>query len=237
MSPGDPEFEPLEPGLRSLRRWLGGCPSAEALTGFLAGNLPAEETAAIRDHVAICGVCDGLLEGLKAFDEPVADVPGWAAAERRMRARVFPRPRWQALLLHPAVAYACAAIAVAAALWPCREPPVPAAPAAATVLAMESVRTVDLNVIRRGEARRAALTPQDRFVLLSFLVDTHPGFQYAASLDGGPPKDVTSDDGKGTFSLLFSRDALAPGRHRLTVTEIDPASQKTERSLEFPFDL
>jgi len=141
------------------------------------------------------------------------------------------------MLLHPAVAYACAGIAVVAALWPRREAVVPAPPAAATMIAMESVRTIDLNVVRRGGIARAALSLEDRFVLLSFLVDSHPGFRYAASLDGGPPKDVTSDDGKGNFSLLFSRDALASGRHRLTVTEIDPASQKTERSLEFPFDL
>src|ERR1017187_7447234 len=90
MSPRDPEFEPFAPGLRSMRRRLSECPSAESLTAFLAGSLPAEETAAIRAHVAICGVCDGLLEGLKAFDEPVADAPGWPAAERRMRARVLP---------------------------------------------------------------------------------------------------------------------------------------------------
>jgi hypothetical protein len=102
---------------------------------------------------------------------------------------------------------------------------------------MESVRTLDLNLTRRGGTTPAVLTPRARFILLSFLVDTRPGFRYAASLDGGPAKDVVSDDGKGNFSLLFSRDALAPGRHRLTVTEIDPASQKTERSLEFPFDL
>ena len=236
MSRGDSEFEPLEPGLRSLRRRLSECPGAESLTGFLAGSLAAEEAAAIRDHVAICGVCDGLLEGLKAFDEPVTDAPGWVGAERRMRAKVFPRPRWRAMLLHPAVAYACAAIAVAAALWPRHQPATPAPPAASAI-AMESVRTIDLNVVRRGGAAHAALTPRDRFVLLSFLVDTHPGFRYAASLDGGPAKDVVSDDGKGNFSLLFIRDALRPGQHHLTVTETDPASQKTERSIEFPFEL
>src|ERR1035441_6389144 len=143
MSPSDPEFGPLEPGLRSLRGRLSACPSAESLTGFLAGSLSAEETAAIRDHVAICGVCDGLLEGLKTFDEPVADVPSWAGVERRMRAQVFPRPRWRAMLLHPAVAYGCAVLAVAAALWPRHQPATPA-PLATSALAMESVRTLDL---------------------------------------------------------------------------------------------
>jgi hypothetical protein len=236
MSPGDPEFEPLEPSLRSLLRRLSECPSAESLTGFQAGSLAAEEAAAIRDHVAICGVCDGLLMGLKEFNEPVADVPGWAGAERRMRAKVFPRPRWRAMLLHPAMAYGCAVLAVAAALWPRHQPATPA-PLATSALAMESVRTLDLNVVRRGGVARAALAPQHRFILLSFLVDTRPGFRYAASLDGGPAKDVVSDDGKGNFSLLFSRDALRSGQHRLTVTEANAASRKTERSIEFPFEL
>jgi hypothetical protein len=198
--------------------------------------LPAEETVAIRDHVAICGVCDGLLQGLKEFDKPVTDVAAWSVAERLMRARVFPRPGWRVVLLHPAVAYSCAVIAMAAALWPRYQPP-PPAPLAASAIAMESVRTIDLNLTRRGGANRAGLTPQDRFLVLSFLVDIRPGFRYAASLDGGPAKDVVSDDGKGNFSLLFSRDALGPGQHRLTITEIDPASRKTERSPEFPFEL
>ena len=233
--PGDPEDERLAPGIDSLRRRRAECPSAESLTRYAAGELTAGETAAIRDHIARCGVCDGILVGLREFDKPALDEAGWTAAERRIRTRVFPKPGRRVWLPHPAFAYACAAVALAAAFWP-RHQPAPPAPHA-SIITMESVRTTDLNLTRGGGAGGSVLRPQDRFIVLSFQVDTRPGCRYAVSLDGGPSRDHAGEDGAGNFSLLFSREALGPGRHRLTVAEIGKASRATERSIEFPFEL
>ncbi len=228
MNRDDAEFDPPLPR-------PGRCPGAETLADFAAGSLPPGEAARIRSHIAACGICDSLVERLRHFDEPVGvGPPGWAATERRLRSRVFPKPRWQVILLHPAVAYGIALAAVIVAAVPGRHPASPIPPAAAAI-AMESVRTIDLNVTRGVPS--FAPDQSEKFLLLSFLIDIHPALHYAVSLDGSPAREVVSSDGKGNFAVLFSRAVLGAGSHRLTVIETDPRSGKTERSLEFPFQL
>ncbi len=237
MNRGENEFDPLEAGLGAARRGLGACPGAEALAGFAAGSLPTDEAARIQAHVAACGVCDSLVESLHEFDEPVtATPPGWAPTERRLRARVFPKPRWWRWVLHPAVAYGIALAAVIVAVIPDRHPASPTLPAPITI-AGESVPTIDLNLTRGAEAPHIPPGVGNKLLLLSFLIDIHPGLHYSASLDGGNTREVVSIDGKGNFAVLFSRNLLGPGRHRLTVIEINPATGKTERSLEFAFQI
>ena len=234
MSSDEAGFDPLEGSLGARLRRSGECPSAEALAGFAADSLPPGETSRIQSHVRVCGVCDSLLERLRHLDEPVAgDPPGWSATDRRLRSRFFPKARWQRILLHPAVAYGIALSALAIAVVPDRHR-APAAPPSATAIAMESVRTIDLNVTR-GDGIQGAIDPMEKFLLLSFLIDIRPGFHYAASLDGGPTREVASSDGRGNFTLLFSRDVLSAGRHRLMVAEINPGSGKAERSFDFAF--
>jgi hypothetical protein len=138
-------------------------------------------------------------------------------------------------LLQLAFAYGVALVAVIVALSGRHSAPAPAS--VVTPISMVSVGIVDLNLTRGGEAPRIALEPEAKLLVLSFLVDIHPGFHYAASLDGGPKLDVVSNDGKGNFALVVSRDVLGPGAHRLTVIEIESGSSKTERSIEFPFQL
>jgi hypothetical protein len=237
MNHGELEPDPLDAGLNAMRARLGECPGASALADFAAGSLPSEEAERIGAHVSLCGICDSLVERLRSFDEPAAgNPPGWADAEGHLRARVFPRPRWQTMLLHPAMAYGLALAAVVVAIVP-RRHPAPATPPAATAIAMESVRTIDLDLTRGGEDPRFAVGPGDKFLLLSFVIDIHPALHYTASLDGGPMREVVSTDGKGNFALLFSRDLLGAGRHRLAVAELDPGSGKTERRFEFAFQL
>jgi hypothetical protein len=236
MSGDEAEFDPLEGGLGGRLPPLAECPGAEALAAFAANSLPPGETSRIQSHVAACGVCDSLVERLRHFDEPAAsDPPGWSATRRRLHSRAFPGNGVQKILLHPSVAYGIALCAVAAAVVSGRR--IPPAPPPATAIAMESVPTIDLNVTRGGDVPRLAVDPGARFLLLSFLIDTHPLFHYAASLDGGPASEVATSDGKGNFNVLVSRGLLGAGRHRLTVTEIDPISGKAERSFDFAFQL
>lgn len=215
----------------------GECPSAEALARFAINALPPGETSRIQLHVSTCGICDGLMESLRRFDQPVAgNGPEWSATDGRLRSRVFPKPRSRKLLLHPGVADGIA-LSVGVAAFVSGRHRVPAMLPAATTIAMESVQTIDLNVTRGGGVPRFAADPLGKFLLLSFLIDIHPAFHYAASLDGGPTREVVTSDGKGNFSVLFSRDVLGAGRHRLTVTEINPESGKAERSFDFAFQL
>jgi len=241
MNRGENEFDPLERWFGSSRRGLGPCPSAEVLAGFAAQSLEPDEADRIRAHVSMCGVCDSLVEGLRRFDDPVTETPlGWAATERRLRARVFPRPR-RLWLLHPAVAYGISLAAVIVAVIAVRHPP-SERPASPTMVAprateLQSVRMIDLNNTRGAGVPRFTLGSGDRFAILSFLIDIHPAFHYEASLDGRTAQAVASSDGKGNFAVLVSRDLLGAGPHCLTVAEINPASGKVERSLDFHFQL
>jgi hypothetical protein len=232
------ESDPLETGLGAIHHSLEGCPDAAALTGFAAQSLPSDQADRIRAHVSGCGVCDSLLEGLRRFDDPLTDTPpGWAAAERRLRARVFPRPPWRRWFLHPAAAYGIALIAVIVAVIPSRRPvsqPVVAPSAFSSPVDLQSLRAIDVSTTR-GAVPNVNLGSEDGLVYLSFVVDIHRGLRYEASLDRGAAKVVTSSDGKGNFALLVTRDGLSPGAHHLVVTEINPASAKVERSFDFPF--
>jgi hypothetical protein len=231
------DFDPLQAGLGRMSREAGACPNAETLAAFAANLLPPDESSRIQAHVSACGICDSLVEDLRGFDDPATEtMPGWAMTERRLRKRVFPKPRWWSWVLHPAVAYGITLATVTVAALAIR---LPAAQAviAPSPIEMQSLRTIDLNTERGGGVPQPALDSGDKLVLLSFLIDVHPAFRYQASLDGHASQTVLSSDGRGNFEVLVSRDLLGSGAHRLTVTEIDPASGKVERSFAFPFDL
>jgi len=257
---GENEFDPLEAGIGPMRRGLGACPNPAALAAYADDSLPPGQAVRIRAHVAACGICESLVESLQNFDSPVVDTsPGWAAMERRLRAKIFPKPRRRLWVLHPAVAYGVALVAVIAAFLPVRRPAVPTVvapdqeiapvptvapgPIVAPVptgapgpIEMLSLRTIDLNTTRGG-ALPFPLNARDRLVLLAFLIDIRPGFRYEASLDGRTAQAVESSDGKGNFAVLVNRGLLGPGAHRLTVAEINPASSKVERPFDFPFQI
>jgi hypothetical protein len=246
MSDSDDKFDPLDATLGAMRHGLGPCPDAAALAGFAAQTLPSDEATRVQAHVSMCGICDSLVESLKHFDDPLSALPDWASTERRLRVKVFPRQRRWSWLLHPAVAYGVALAAVTVAFVPVRHKafptPVSPAPAQPTIVApgtteLQSLRTIDLNTTRGARVPHFALGSGDRLVLLSFLIDVHPGFHYEASLDGRTAQSVTSSDGKGNFAVLVNRELLGPGSHDLKVAEIEPASGKSERSFDFSFQL
>lgn len=236
MIHGGAESDPLRPHLSAVRARPGQCPSAEVLVSFASDSLPVEQTEAIRSHLNGCGLCDSLVERIRQFDAEEAPSLVPVPDEQRLRSKVFPKPRWRMILLHPATAYAAALVAMLFAILPARREK-SSIPTPVPTTSLASVRILDLNLTRGTQEHRFALGPADRFLLFAFLIDIRPAFHYAASLDGGTSREISSTDGKGNFALLYSRDLLGKGSHRLTVTETNPQSSKTERSFEFTFEL
>jgi len=232
-----------------LRGRRGDCPRPDALAQYARGQSGEEEAVRIANHIAACGLCDVLLDRIKSFEAPsTRRTPGsWQAANRGADSH---RPgslqgwwmRIGRVLYHPAAAYtlaigviACAALGV----LPVRRTETNATPRqdkpAAMAPRVQPIKIIDLDTTR-GEPSRVALDPTDNSFVLSFLIPSGSGFRYTASIDGGPPEEIASYDGKGNFSLLCQRDAFAPGKHRLVVSEIDPHTLE-RHTFQFVFEL
>ena len=215
----------LERGFADMRARRGPCPPAEKLAGLVSGELPADETALTRAHVAICGACDAMLVRLRKFEEAKAGELPIDAREDRMRAKVFLSRRGTKGVV------AMAGYAVAAGvlvfgylgLLPQRdvEHPTPS---------WDAVESIDLNRVRGGVAALAGKA-SSQFVILSFFVDIRPDLRYEAVLDGSEVKSVKSYDGLGNFHLVVDRRLLGHGRHVLTVREANL------RTVEFSFEI
>jgi len=220
------EFEKaLERGFAGMRTRRGPCPAAEKLAGLASGELPADEAASIRAHVAVCGACDAILVRLRRFEEAKAGDLPVDAREERMRAKVFLAGRGTR------GAVAVAGYAVAAVVLVCGYLGLlPRRNVERTAPSWDAVESIDLNRVRGGAAPLAAKA-SSQFVILSFFVDIRPDLRYEAALDGGEAKSVTSYDGVGNFHLLADRRLLGPGRHVLTVREANL------RTVEFAFEM
>ena len=200
-----------------MRSARGPCPSAGELSAYLAGSLPPDQHFVIQSHIELCGVCDAISVRLANFDEPGAPPidPDWQEREPRLRAAVFPAPRpvWRRLLLHPALAYAVAAATLGwVILRPGpMHPPIEAAPAA-----WQTVKTLDLNLVRSGKPL-PALASSDKVLVLAFFVPITADRTYTLSVDGKPSEPIESYDGRGNFHILCDRAQLGSGSHRLTI--------------------
>ncbi len=220
----------------------GSCPSPETLTAYLSGDLAPAQSAGVMAHAARCGLCDNLLERMKAFDEPSeSPLPDseWrgmerdlaADFERRLAKNRPPNRRGvlRAWLWRPALGYALAImLAFPATRWFLRErapAPVPAAVAIAGPPAVAWVPTIELNTTRDRQPVPDAMAPSDQFVL-RFFVPSKKGTRYSAEIrDAGGKsvatvRDLVSSDDRGSLSLLCRRQALAPGQYTVAVTEM-----------------
>lgn len=129
-----PSSSDLTAGLRAYfnhqRRNIRHHPPPEKLTAYHAGRLPAEEEAAVREHLAGCPECAALVLELDSLygetpppagDDPV-DLQA-AAAWQRLRSRLFAPPapaparRRPARIAPWAAAAALALVSVALAFW------------------------------------------------------------------------------------------------------------------------
>jgi hypothetical protein len=244
MSRNEPDFDrDLQAAFHRMRDARGACPAPETLASYLRDSLAANERERVERHIAGCGLCDCLLEKLQSFEAPSpAEIPvNWPPAERRMRRRVFAQAGtwWRGMLqflAKPVLGYGVAVVALGWAYWsfPEHRLEAPAPPPAAPPAALERVRSIDLNV-KRGATSKSAADADEQRILLSFFVPVRPGFRYRAAIDRGDAVDIASYDGIGNFHLLCNGAQVRPGKHLLTVTEINPATAKTERSVDFEF--
>jgi hypothetical protein len=62
----------LQAAGRAIRRQKGQCPETDTLSCFLAGDLSEGEAEKVKSHIAACGVCDLMVEKMKAFEELAA---------------------------------------------------------------------------------------------------------------------------------------------------------------------
>ena len=244
MSRNEPEFDrDLQAAFQGLREARGACPAPETLASYLKDSLAAAERGRVERHIAGCGLCDCLLEKLQSFEATSSsDISvNWPPAERRMRRRVFAQAGtlWRNILqflAKPALGYGVAVVALGWAYWssPEHRLEAPAPPPVAPLAALERVRSIDLNV-KRGALSKSAAGANEQRILLSFFVPVRPGFRYRAAIDGGDAVDIASYDSLGNFHLLCNGAQVRPGKHLLTVNEINPATAKTERSVDFEF--
>ncbi len=223
---GDASFErEFGGGFDALRTRKRDCPGAGLLARYLEGETSEEETAAIRQHLGVCGVCDLLVERMKAFDEASHPAPG---------------SRMLGWLRTPALAY----VLVALLLYPAYlgtfgrrraaevKPVIPGQPP----LGVEPAKVLELSPERGGKIR-VSPGERDKVFVLSFFVPVRAGVRYTAAIaaeDGktvAASRELEAHDGAGNFHLVCSRDLFPAGRYTLTVTGSEG------RTFTFPFSL
>ncbi len=83
FNPDELEFRrEMEAALAQVRSAAGPCPDPDRLMAVVSG-VPMESADAIREHIALCPVCEQLSRDLAAYEFPGAS----AAEDRRIRAR------------------------------------------------------------------------------------------------------------------------------------------------------
>ncbi|MEK7407511.1 MAG: zf-HC2 domain-containing protein [Acidobacteriota bacterium] len=223
---GDASFErDFGAGFDALRRRKRDCPRAEVLASYLGGEASEEESAEVRRHLAACGVCDLLVERMKAFERdphpgPGKRVLGWLRTPAFAYALV-------ALLLYPAYMGTLGRRRAAEV-----KPAVPRQPP----LGVEPAKVLELSP-ERGAKVQVSPGERDKVFVLSFFVPVREGVWYTATITGedgkavAAPRQLEDHDGAGNFHLVCSRDLFRPGRYVLTVTE------SGGRTFSFPFSL
>lgn len=223
---GDASFEQdFGAGFDALRGRKRDCPGADLLASYLSGGTSEEQSAEIRRHLAVCGVCDLLVERMKAFDK----VPRPGAGKRVLgwlRAPAFAYVL-VALLLYPAYLGTFGRRQVAEV-----KPAVPQQPP----LGVEPVKMLDLSP-ERGAKPQLSPGERDKVFVLSFFVPVREGVRYTATItaqDGkvvAASRELEDHEGAGNFHLVCSRDLFRAGHYTLTVTE------SGGRKFTFPFSL
>jgi len=233
----------------------GACPTTETLNAYLSGELGPAQSAGVMAHASQCGLCDNLLERMRAFDEPGEHpLPDseWRGMERdltadfeRRLAKTHPPERRNILrtwLWRPALGYALALmLAFPAARWFLRERPTAPFPAAVAIAGPPAavwVPTIELNTTRDRQPTAEPMAGSDQFVL-RFIVPSKKSTRFSAEIRdaAGKPvaivRDLVTSDERGSLSLLCRRQEFAPGQYTLAVTE---AGGSGEQSL-FSFHL
>lgn len=232
MNRKEREFESaFGAAFRALDATKGRCPSTEELATFLSGGHGGDE--GVRRHVAACGACEAIVERMRLFDEP-------AASARRPRLRVPFAGAMGRFVLHPAVAYALAAVVVFIAIVAGGRVSAPGVatrlPAVAAPAAMSSATVVDLNQARGGGA---AAPPGGDTLILTFTVPVQPGHRYVARLLDGSGRaleetPLSGCDALGNCQLVVRPRLLRGIAQTLRVTEHAGSAAAPSRQFDFP---
>ncbi len=235
------------------RRRESRCPDEDTFVRFLSGNLRDEENERLERHLTQCGICEALVERMRAFDEPLEPGPEWPAVAARLQTRFSAslqrekttagKPRRFGLgeiFWNPIAAYVLAAALIYPAyLGVFRHQPALKAESSppprlenTRVLQLDSSRSAT-SVTVGGEIR------DEHFLALLFFVPIREGFRYSVTIanwDGktvAGPLEAHSYDGIGHFEVVYPLSELPTGQYVLHVTEVTPSG--TGRNLDFPF--
>jgi hypothetical protein len=229
ITPSDPNersfSELVEPGVRELRRQRGPCPSSEALVAFHERRLSAEESARVRDHVEICGLCDVQLGRLEAAQESLS---------RRLSQGI------RAFLLKPVVPYGIVTLLLYPAyrgfVHPTQDPAIHQQ--RETEFGVAPVPSYSLNVVRSDSQARGSpvihLSGEERFFLLSFFIPmkSSPSYHYDVVVVRSdqtpivPSQALSNCNEVGDCFLVCNPVLFSPGPYELRVTENTAAASK-----------
>lgn len=98
--------------VKNLSKTKGACPDSGLLLAYHEGELNVEQKAALEKHVALCAICQELLQRISEERAPVDDL-GWKRVEKRLDQRASP---WRASRKLSSFAFGWRSLAAVAAM-------------------------------------------------------------------------------------------------------------------------
>ncbi|MBN9661517.1 MAG: hypothetical protein J0H49_25200 [Acidobacteria bacterium] len=236
------------------------CPDIHVLDQFVARRLDASAEESFQRHLAVCGLCEELVERLRDFDREATSLspePDWTAMEARLeqacrgRSTATAKPNlapvrwWQRSPLIPVFGYTLAAALVYPAWlgWTRKapQPPAPAPVPQARAFVGAAARVLDFNTVR-GDQSPAALEarPGVNTAALLFFLPVGPQARLTAEIVDGSGAvaasigEISSYDRNGNFCVVVAMDGWAPGQYRLVVHP-QPGTGQAGLPRTFPF--
>jgi hypothetical protein len=224
MAAMDPEGEQFErefgPVFAAMRSTKGTCPQSERLAQFVAGQLAEAESAAVQEHVAMCGRCDALVTRMRAVG------------------RSLGREEWWGFARNPAFAWAAAVVmTVGAAVYVRGTAPSGTAVPPAVAGGFQAADFVTLREAQRGPGEAVRVAGTQPTVVLGLAIPAQAGYRYSARIVPGPDRSepLTISVASGTAYVTINRREFVPGRYACVVSEADSAGRQTGRVFKFPF--
>lgn len=236
------------------------CPDIQVLDQFVASQLDARTEESFQRHLAVCGLCEELVERLRNVDRDASALspePDWTAMEARLaqacrdrsaattKPVVAPVRWWQTVPLVPMLGYGLA-VALVYPAWlgwtrkaPLPPPPTPLPQAHPFVGA--AARILDFNTVR-GDQSPLTLEaiPGVNTAVLLFFLPVGPQTRLTAEIvtaSGTVAADLrglSSYDGNGNFCVVLATDGWQPGQYRLVVHP-QPGNGQAGHSRTFQF--
>lgn len=236
------------------------CLDAGVVERYMSGELDPTAVARCEEHLAICGLCSEIVDGLNRFDVAAVALvpePDWAAADQQLSDACRRRSSvcggrhegaggWlRRVPIAPALA-STLVLVLACTAWlgyldatrprttSVPTPVVPAFPAAAASV-------IDLNTLRGQQSLPVVDGPDSQRVLaLLFFAPLSSEARPTAEIRNGTGElaarvgTIASYDRNGNFCVVVGSNALKPGRYQLVVRGA-PDDAGGAREHVFPF--